>query len=69
MSEYFFLSQRDKTKYFHLVNQKYSKSIQLSEPPGSAPKKKSISFKTRFEIKMFSKDENCLQVKGKKSWM
>jgi hypothetical protein len=30
MSEYFFLSQRDKTKYFHLVNQKYSKSIQLS---------------------------------------
>ena len=57
MNEYFVMSGRDKSKYFHLLNQKYRQDIKLPEPPGSAPMKKSIRFKKRFEIKWFNKEE------------
>ena len=54
MNEYFLMSARDKSKYFHLMNQKYRLDMRLAEPPGSAPMKKTIKFKKRFEIKGFS---------------
>jgi len=54
MNEYFLMSARDKSKYFHLLNQKYRQDMKLAEPPGSAPMRKTIKFKKRFEIKPFS---------------
>jgi hypothetical protein len=48
MNEYFCMSARDKSKFFHLLNQKYRQEIKLAEPPGSAPMKKTIHFKKRF---------------------
>lgn len=54
MNEYFLMSARDKSKYFHTLNQNYRELMKLPEPPGSAPKKKTIRFKKRFEIKPFS---------------
>jgi hypothetical protein len=48
MNEYFCMSARDKSKFFHLLNQKYRQDIKLPEPPGSAPMKKTIRFKKRF---------------------
>lgn len=54
MNEYFLMSAREKSKYFHLLNQKYRQDMKLAEPPGSAPMRKTIKFKKRFEIRGFS---------------
>jgi hypothetical protein len=51
------MSQREKSKYFHLLNQNYRQLIKLPEPPGSAPKRKTIRFKKRFEILPFDYKE------------
>lgn len=63
------MGQRDKTKYFHIINHTYSKMIKLSEPPGSAPKKKSIRFKTRFEVRVFDEEEECDRFLSRRSYM
>ena len=62
MSPYYFMTPRDKGKYFHNLNLDYRKSIQPTEPPGSAPKKKTISFKVRYEVRIFSKKERSSAV-------
>lgn len=59
MNEYFLMSARGKSKYFHVLNQKYRHDMKLAEPPGSAPMKKTIRFKKRFEIRGFSHIERC----------
>lgn len=69
MNEYFLMSSRDKSKYFHLLNQKYRKDIKLAEPPGSAPMKKTIKFKKRFEVKPFKHQGKCEQISGRRSFM
>lgn len=69
MNEYFCMSQRDKTKYFHLLNQKYRQDMKLPEPPGSAPKKKTIRFKKRFEIKPFGYHDRCEALPQRRSFM
>ena len=53
MPDYFFMTPRDKAKFFHSLNTNYREQIKPSEPPGSAPKKKTINFKIRFEVKPF----------------
>jgi hypothetical protein len=37
-------------------------------PPGSAPKKKTIKFKKRFQIKIFDKNDSTKNVKDKKTF-
>lgn len=69
MHEYFYMTPRDKAKFFHLLNLNFRKNIKLQEPPGSAPKKKTIKFKKRFEIKPFNKLEKPLKIKKRKSFM
>jgi hypothetical protein len=67
MSPYFFMTARDKGKYFHNLNLEYRKAIQPSEPPGSAPKKKTISFRNRYEVRTFKQKEKSSEVRIKKS--
>ena len=69
MSCYYFLSPREKSKYFHIINLDYRVKVQPSEPPGSAPKKKTIQFKKRFEIKPFNDEECCQELHKRKSYM
>ena len=69
MNEYFLMSGRDKSKYFHTLNQRYRQDIKLPEPPGSAPMKKSIRFKKRFEIKCFKREDSSEGVNRRKSFM
>jgi len=69
MNEYFCMSSRDKTKFFHLLNQKFRQEIKLAEPPGSAPMKKTIQFKKRFEIKPFRYHEKSEEIITRKSFM
>lgn len=50
LAEYIFMTQREKSKYFHEKNLKYNKEMSL---PGSLPARK-IQFKRTFEIKLFT---------------
>jgi len=50
LAEYIFMTQREKSKYFHEKNLKYNKAMSL---PGSLPARK-IQFKRTFEVKLFT---------------
>ena len=67
MSCYFFLTQREKSKYFHNVNQEYRTNLQPDEQPGSAPRKKKIGFKSRVEVLNFWEKDKCNDLGRRKS--
>jgi hypothetical protein len=43
--------------------------MKLAEPPGSAPMKKTIKFKKRFEIRGFCYVQKCEEIRCTRSFM
>lgn len=64
LAEYIFMSQREKSKYFHEKNLKYNKIMSL---PGSIPARK-IQFNRSFEVKLFTQDGAPSEIKLRKSF-
>ena len=57
MPDYFFMNPREKCKYFSVLTHRYREKIKLDERPGSAPRKKTISFKNSPEVIVFFKED------------
>lgn len=48
MRQYYFLTPREKAKYFHHINHNYRKDIKMPSTVNAQQMKKTISFKKKF---------------------